>query len=206
MEFSAADHLSQVHRRVTGSTVGGNGPVLIRLDRRLAAPPPSLWAALTEASQLAQWFSEVTGDLHQGGRFAVTGNASGTILSCAAQQAISVTWGYGAQSGQVDLRITPDGTGARLTLNHRFAPDETLKTYGPGALGVGWEWSLMELARHLDGHRPRFDEAAFAATFEGQAFVRGSAEFWGQAAIADGAEAHDAGEKARLTAGFYLGD
>ena len=93
MEFSAADHLAQVHRRVTGSTVGGNGPVLVRLDRRLAAPLPSLWAALTEAGQLAQWFSEVTGDLHQGGRFAVTGNASGTILSCAAHQAISVTWG-----------------------------------------------------------------------------------------------------------------
>ena len=64
----------------------------------------------------------------------------------------------------------------------------------------------MELARHLDGQSPRFDETTFAATPQGQAFVRGSAELWGQAAIEDGANAHDAGEKARLTAGFYLGD
>ena len=206
MKFSAADHLARVHRLVTGSTGGAAGPVLIGLDRHFTAPLPRLWAALTEADQLAQWFSEVTGDLHQGGRFAVKGNASGTILSCAKQQAITLNWEYGAQSGQVDLRIMADGTGARLTLNHRFAPDETLTTYGPGALGVGWEWSLMELARHLDGQSPRFGEAALAATPAGQAFVRRSAKSWANAAIADGTDARDAGEKARLTAAFYLGE
>ena len=141
-------------------------------------PPPvsRLWVALTDPDRLAQWFSVVTGNLRQGGRFVILGNASGSILTCSVQQAVRRICDSGAQAGLLDLRVAAQD----------FAPDKTLAAFGPGALGIGWEWSLMELARHLDWQAPRLDKDDFAVTPEGKVFARASSDLWGQAAISDG--------------------
>ena len=81
-----------------------------------------------------------------------------------------------------------------------------MATYGPGALGLGWEWSLMELARHLGGAAQRFDEDALAATPEGKDFVRGSAQSWAQADIDAGADPTQAKAAAQRTTAFFLGE
>jgi hypothetical protein len=67
--------------------------------------------------------------------------------------------------------------------------DEHWEKYGPGATGVGWNLGLVGLALHLSriGAEP-FDEAACFASPEGRAFIAGSSEQWGRAAIAAGTD------------------
>ena len=58
--------------------------------------PDDLWDALTNAERIPRWFSPVTGDLKQGGRYQVQGNAGGTILRCEPARALDLT-----QSGRL---------------------------------------------------------------------------------------------------------
>ena len=79
--------------------------------------------------------------------------------------------------------------------------------YGPGAVGVGWELGLLGLAMYLTHPAaPKPDEAAFAASRCGKAFVTGSSERWGQAAVAAGADPDAARAALRRTTAFYTGE
>ena len=53
---------------------------------------------------------------------------------------------------------------------------------------------------------PKPDEAAFAASRCGKAFVTGSSERWGQAAVAAGADPDAARAALRRTTAFYTGE
>ena len=65
-------------------------------------------------------------------------------------------------------------------------------TYGPGAVGVGWEMGLMGLALYLKSpNELKLDEAEFAVSPDGKAFIAGSSEAWGNAAVAGGTAPHD---------------
>ena len=50
------------------------------------------------------------------------------------------------------------------------------------------------------------DEAAFAASRDGKAFITGSSDRWGQAAVAFGTDPDAARAAARLTTAFYTGE
>jgi hypothetical protein len=79
--------------------------------------------------------------------------------------------------------------------------------YGPGATGVGWEWSFMEMARHLAAPKGlRFDECQFAAALKGKGFIAGSSAVWAQAAIADGDDRDAALAAAKRTRAFFCGE
>ena len=80
-------------------------------------------------------------------------------------------------------------------------------TYGPGAVGVGWEMGLMGLALYLKSpNELKLDEAEFAVSPDGKAFIAGSSEAWGNAAVAGGTAPHDAHAAARRTTAFYTGE
>jgi hypothetical protein len=86
--------------------------------------------------------------------------------------------------------------------------DEHWKKFGPGAVGVGWDLTLMGLGLHLasGGAIPDHEAVhAWMVSPEGKAFMRGSADAWAAAHIAGGEDPAVAHGMADRTAGFYTG-
>jgi uncharacterized protein YndB with AHSA1/START domain len=177
-----------------------------------------VWDATTTAERIARWFMPVTGDLRLGGRYQLTGNASGEILSCTppadGTAEYRVTWEYGGGVSWVTVRLTaqgPDST--RFELEHvaRVAdvPADMWDTFGPGATGVGWDQALLGLALHLGTQSAVItpeEGAAWMLTDEGKSFSRAAADGWAAAHVAAGAEPEVAARAAAATYGFYTGE
>lgn len=189
---------------------GGPARVVVA-TRTYETGPDDLWDALTNPERLPRWFLPVEGDLKLGGRYQVVGNAGGTITRCEAPRALDLTWEFGGGISWVTLRLAPDGAATRLTLEHIVRAsdvDEHWNRFGPGAVGVGWDLSLMGLGHHVASGGAQLDPAAGAAwptTDEGKAFTRRSAEAWADAHIASGEDEATARGMAARTAAFYTG-
>ena len=96
---------------------------------------------------------------------------------------------------------------ARATLTHTAILSEHWGTYGPGAVGVGWELALLGVALHIDSpDDPLPDPAAFATWPDGRAITVGSSAAWGQAAVAAGEDPATAEAAAKNTSAFYTGE
>src|SRR5690348_7754297 len=112
-----------------------------------------LWEAITTPERLVRWFLPVEGDLKLGGRYQLKGNAGGTITRCDRPEALDVTWEFAGATSWVNVRLTPDGRGARLTLEHIAHRDgigeEHMKKFGPGAVGIGWDLALYGLELYV---------------------------------------------------------
>jgi uncharacterized protein YndB with AHSA1/START domain len=167
---------------------------------------------LTTPERLARWFLPVEGDLKLGGRYQLKGNAGGTIVRCDRPEALDVTWEFGGSTSWVNVRLTPDGKGARLTLEHiahrHGIGEEHLKKFGPGAVGVGWDLTFHGLERHLAAPDATIDHGAWHAwtlSSEGKAFMRASGESWAAAHAASGEDAGEARAQAERTIAFYTG-
>jgi hypothetical protein len=154
----------------------------------------------------------VTGELKVGGRYQLQGNAGGTITRCDRPDALDLTWEFGGGTTWVNIRLTPDGARARLTLEH-IAPrdgvgEEHLKKFGPGAVGIGWDLGLLGLERHVASPSTAVDKEAIEAwtrSSEGKAFMRTSGEAWGAAHAASGEDPDEARAKAERTIAAYTG-
>ena len=100
------------------------------------------------------------------------------------------------------------GDGAtELTLEHMAPIDPHWETYGSGAVGVGWDLSLVGLAQHLasGGMQDPAEGMAWSMSEEGKAFIRGCAEGWGAAEASGGEDPAKARARAEATAKFYTG-
>ncbi len=80
--------------------------------------------------------------------------------------------------------------------------------YGPGAVGVGWDLTLLGLAWHLEsgGSIGSKHGMAWLGTPEGKDFVRRTSDDWGRASIASGTDATAARAAAERTRAAYTGD
>jgi uncharacterized protein YndB with AHSA1/START domain len=199
-------------RRVENRDYLGKPALVVVAARSYDTSVEDLWNALTTPARLARWFSTVEGDLKVGGRYQVTGNASGTITRCDPPEAFDLTWEFGGGTSWVQVRLAPDGRKARLTLEHIAHRDgigeEHLKQFGPGAVGIGWDLSFEGLSWHLAAPEKPRDEAAVHAwteSAEGKAFVRGSGEAWGVAHAESGEDPAEARAKAQRTIQAYGG-
>ena len=77
---------------------------------------------------------------------------------------------------------------------------------GPGGVGSA-ELALAGLALHLEHpDEPKPDEMEFVTSADGKAFITGSSEAWGQAAVAAGTDPGAASAAARSTTAFYSGE
>ncbi|MBD7958103.1 SRPBCC domain-containing protein [Microbacterium sp. Sa4CUA7] len=175
-----------------------------------------VWNATT-TERIARWFLPVTGDLHVGGRYQLTGNAGGEVLSCAPPSGgtagFRATWEFGGSISWITVRLTslaPDRT--RLELEHTSRVDdipvEMWQTYGPGATGVGWDHGLLGLALHLGALEGQVSPAAaqeWSLSPEGTAFARAAADRWSDVHVAAGADREQAAHAADATFGFYTG-
>jgi len=174
--------------------------------RTYATDQADLWNALTDQERLPRWFSPVSGELEQGGRYQVEGNAGGVIERCEKPASFAVTWEMGPMVSWLEVRLHPDGDGTTLELRHEAPVDPDFwAQFGPGAVGVGWDLALMGLGLHLETRAPvdRAEGEAFALTSGGVAFVRAAAGDWADAAAADGDDATAAHEAADRTVAFY---
>ena len=208
MAYSVEGHLGAVERSVSSLERDGQAARAVTLSRRFATTVEDLWDAVTNVQRIPCWFLPIKGELKLGGRFQLEGNAGGTIAVCNRPSRLSLTWEFGEDVSWVEVRLSDDGAGcARLTLTHTAHLSEHWDKYGPGAVGVGWELGFMGLAIHLgQPTAPKPDEAAFAASRDGKAFITGSSEGWRRAAVAVGTNPDVARAAARRTTAFYTGE
>ena len=208
MNFNDKDHLFAVDRSVSSLDRDGQPARAVTLSRSYETTLDNLWDAVTNGERIPRWFLPVTGDLKPGGRYQLEGNAGGTITACELLSHVALTWEFGGDVSWVDVRFSDDSPGlARLTLTHTALLSEHWDQYGPGAVGVGWELGLMGLALYVaHPSAPKPDEATFATSPDGKAFITGSSDAWGQAAVAAGTDTEAARAAAMRTTAFYTGE
>ena len=199
-------------RRVENRDHLGKPAIIAVAIRTYDTTVDDLWDAITTPERLARWFMPVEGDLKLGGRYQLKGNAGGTITRCERPTALDVTWEAMGATSWVCARLAPDGSKARLTLEHIAHKDgigeEHLKQFGPGAVGMGWDLGLLGLERHLrDPAAPRDQKwvEAWLVSSEGKGFMRASGEAWGLAHAESGENADEARAKAERTIAAYTG-
>jgi uncharacterized protein YndB with AHSA1/START domain len=199
--------LERVRRSVGDETASG-GPVhVVELRRSYDASVEDVWDACTNPERIPRWLVPITGDLRLGGRFQLEGNAGGEITECEPPRRLAVTWEFGGGSSRVTLDLAPAGSAAtELLLRHAVGDDDHWATYGPGAVGVGWDLSLLGLANHLRTGGSIDDPQALIRSREGLEFIRRSAAGWGTAHAAAGVQAAIADEAAARTSAAYAPD
>lgn len=178
------------------------------LSRRLDAPVPEAWSALTRPERLAQWLAPLRGTLRVGGHYTVESGASGTIVECTPHSRLALTWEFEGASSDVVVEIAPEDGGARVRLLHVAVISHELWTqFGAGAGGVGWDLGFLGLQRHLeDGATVPPESTEWIGSEQARGFLAGSSRRWADAAIAAGAPMAEARASAERTAAFYLGE
>lgn len=209
MNIDVARMLGLVERSLLPGEREGRAATVVVARRTYPTTITDLWDALTSPERLPRWFAPVGGELRVGGRFSVEGNASGVVLACDPPASFEVTWESGDTSW-VSVSLTADAP-ERTTLELRHTahpPEEFWDTFGPGAVGVGWDLSLLGLGLHLEGG-DAVDPAeaeAWSVSDEGRAFSSGASAAWGLAAVAAGEDEGVARRRAEATAAFYAGE
>lgn len=214
-----ADELAaQVHavaRTVDVRTVDGELRDEVVLAQTFPVDVDVLWGAVTTAERIGRWFLPVSGELADGGRYAVEGNASGHVLLCRPPHGFEVTWEFAdevswvsvelAREDEDDTGVTDAGT--RLTLTHRLPRAPQWETYGPGAVGVGWDTALLGLSRFLAAHGEGDARLGteWLASPPGFELVRASGRAWGHAHAASGVDEAAALAAAARTVAAYTG-
>jgi uncharacterized protein YndB with AHSA1/START domain len=198
------DQLNRIHREVGGTEPNGH---TVALRRTYDTTIEDLWDACTDPERISRWFLPVSGDLRLGGTYQLKGNAGGEILRCEAPRLLRVSWVFGEfPTSEVELRLSPgDDGGTTLHLEHIAGVDpDKWATYGPGAVGVGWDLGLLGLGLHLSGGgvaKPDgWDQSPAAVEF-----VTRSSDAWGVAYEASGAATEDVTSAVRQTTAAYTG-
>jgi uncharacterized protein YndB with AHSA1/START domain len=204
--------MEAVHRGVEDRQMPAGAGRVVRLRREYDAPIEDVWDALTNPERIGRWFLPISGDYRLGGRYQFEGNAGGEIVACERPDRLKVTWVYGAVTSdadisEVEVRLAKVHDGAtRLELEHAaIVPEDRWAEYGPGAVGVGWEQSLLGLTLHLHGGSVG-DPVAWQESAEGREFARRSSEGWGEANRAAGADPAAAARAVANTTAFYAPD
>jgi len=208
LNFDVDQHLGAMGRSVSLLERDGSPASAVTLARSYATTLEDLWDAVTNSQRIPRWFAPVSGELQLGGRYQVEGNAGGEITACEAHSHYALNWEFGPYVSWVDVNVADDGSGrARLTLTHTAHLSEDWDTYGPGAAGVGWEMGFLGLALHIaDPDWPKPDPMEFATSADGKAFITGSSEGWGRAAVAAGSDPETTAAATRQTTAFYTGE
>jgi len=200
--------VSDTRRTLGTRTLEAGEATVATISRVYPTTVDDLWNACTDPERLPRWFLPVSGELVVGGKYQLQGNANGTVERCDAPHSFAATWEFGGEVSWIEVTLTPEGDAARLTLEHiAHVDDERWSQYGPGAVGVGWDLSLIGLAQHIatgESVDPAAAEA-WSMSPEGIVVVTAASEAWGEASIARGTPADAARAAAARTTAFYTG-
>jgi uncharacterized protein YndB with AHSA1/START domain len=212
LQFDVSGHLGAVVREVASRVHDGKPARVVIATRSYPTDIDDLWDALTSAERIPRWFLPIEGDLRLGGRYQLRGNAGGTIIACEPPHRLALTWEFGGATSWVHVTLSGQGADVtRLELEHIAHEDAQFlqfwDQFGPGAVGVGWDLSLLGLAEHVESGRTIGHETgeAWLKSQSGKAFVAASSEGWRAASIAWGTEAEAARSAAERTTSFYSG-
>lgn len=210
MKIDIIRQIGLVTRSVATREHAGKPAKVVVASRTYDTDIHDLWDAVTNPERIPRWFLPVTGELHLGGRYSLKGNASGQILRCEPPHHLALTWEFNGDTSWVDLRLGREQSGGtRLELEHTAHVDgDFYAKFGPGAVGVGWDLSLIGLGLYLASNTA-VDPAAFEAwtlSDEGKRYVGLGSDDWARAAIAGGDDETAARAAAARTAAFYRGE
>lgn len=141
-----------------------DGRAALRIERALAHPPEKVWRALTEPSQLNQWFPfDVEPTLAVGGTVRFSDRAggpltTGVITDLEPPKLLAYTW----ETDHLRWELSPTATGCALVLTHTGHD-----RYGTASFAAGWhaciDWLDAVLAGrptkqpdNMDGTHERF--------------------------------------------------
>jgi len=205
---SAMRAVGVVSRVVEHREKDGRPAKVVVASRDYDTTPEDVWDAITNAERIPRWFLPVTGDLRLGGRYQLQGNAGGEIIRCEPPRHLGVTWEFGGEVSWLTVELTEKAGRTHLELEHvAYVDDARWAQYGPGAVGVGWDMTLMGLDQHLATGKPN-DAAAFMAwcgSEDGKTFIHRSSDEWRRASVASGTETTAAEKAALRTTAFYTG-
>lgn len=212
MEFDVPRHIGAITREVVDGERDGKPTRIVRAGRSFSTDIDDTWDALTNPARIPRWFSPVSGELTLGGRYQIQGNAGGTIEVCEPPHRLALTWEFGGGVSWVKVSLSEEAGGTtRLELEHAAPLDEKSeefwKQYGPGAVGIGWDLSLLGLAEHLEQgwDKPPETDTEWVKSDNYKAFARGSSTNWRDASITYGTDVGGATEAADRTTQFYGG-
>ena len=208
MEIDLASVLGAVTRSVRNFEKDGKPASAVTLTRLYDTDPEDLWDALTNAKRIPRWLLPVEGELKLGGKYQLKGNAGGTITACTPPTHFAATWEFGGGVSWIDVKVTPESSQARMTLEHMAIIEDHWNQFGPGAVGIGWDLAVMGLAQHLATGVSADHEAAEAwmGSPNGKAFMSESGEFWRAAHVSSGVDPASAKERSDRTIAFYRGE
>lgn len=157
--------LAASHRAVRCGGGGAARSALLR--RRYAAAVEDVWSACTDRARLRRWFGDVTGELRVGAELTFDVGlgelradaglppvVTSKILRCAPPANLVITWTFPSDRSdppdEVELRLTADGAGTVLELEHRSHEAAPWAT----SVGAGWEAWLFRVDDVLAGTAP----------------------------------------------------
>lgn len=122
----------------------------------IEAPPERVWEYFTEPEAMVRWMGEYALlEPEPGGQFTVNIKGApvrGRFVRLDPPRWLLISWGYAdsnrlpSGASTVEVRLTPEGTGTRVDLEHRgLPPDEQ-----PGHR-IGWAHYLARLAAAVAG-------------------------------------------------------
>lgn len=130
-----------------------DGDFDVRFERRLKKPVAKVWAALTVAERIADWFTTVDIEAAVGGRYHIRfegldGVVEGVILALEPERRLVHTWpDAGRPDSIVTYELEPDGDGCRLRFSQTGVPLNYL-----GAV-AGWHTFFEALPGACEGVR-----------------------------------------------------
>lgn len=206
--IEVSHQVNAVQRQVGTRALEAGEARVVTISQVYATDVEDLWDACTNPERIPRWFMPVTGELKLGGHFQLEGNAGGTIERCEPPSGFAATWEWDGQISWIEVRLSPEGKGARFRLDHIAHENDHWREYGPGATGVGWDGALYGLTKHITtGATVDPAEAIrWLSTPEGTEFVTRSSNAWCAAYVAAGADEAEAGAMAdRTTAAYTAG-
>jgi len=189
--IDVSHQISAVRRTLGDRVVEGKEARVLTISQVYDTDVDDLWDACTNPERIPRWFLPVSGELKIGGKYQLEGNAGGTVERCDPPKSFAATWEFGGNVSWIEVRLTPEGEGARFELEHVAHVDERWDEFGPGAVGIGWDGALVGLALHLAAPGTAVDpEAAMAWMMspDGIRFMTASNEAWYEADVAAGAD------------------
>ena len=207
--IDVTEEINAIRRTVGSRTLEAGEARVITVSRSYATTLDDLWDACTNAERIPRWFLPVSGDLRVGGRYQFEGNAGGTIERCDPPRSVEATWEFGGDVSWVQLRLVPESED-RTRLEARARRPRRRGALGGvrarrGRRRVGRR--VFGLGQHLgtgEGVTPE-SAAAWMASEEGVAFMRGSSEAWREASVAAGTPEDEARAAADRTTAAYTG-